>query len=257
MEKLICLICMVVLLLTGCSAHPSQESPSNLSEKIHFMESLTKADTPILLPIQYDTVEELITSINSEFTDEILTEIELAEPEENEGNFRSFIVESKKEKELFVPYYQDEPVVLRDEVDLPSIDLSCVDMYGQPWIWYHVRHHDQDIKIMTMSLTPVLNTETILETEEKGISWLINQVDSEAPTEKNAKSYTAFESVYEQEIALQHRNVNALFVKQKDDARVRITFMFEDVLVSVWGQPEVVTSEWFTGLDFKSTLVDK
>ena len=252
MKKLIPLLIALAFVLCSCSDSLSTQSSSKLIDRLELIESATESE-PVVLPISYDTVDELIYSISKEYSQDVLETIEQAEKGNNKGTFRSYINKTLSSNYIYVPYYDGREITLRDEEGYSAIDLSPIDMYGLPCIFYHMKHNGNDILIKTVDLNTKLDKDTVLDAADKGVIWLEDQLDEEVHGKEDSFS----ENVYEEYLQLNNKTVKATYEIQADDPRVHISFIYDDVLVSVWAFPDTITNNWFSGLSFeKKSLVE-
>lgn len=58
------------------------------------------------------------------------------------------------------------------------------------------------------------------------------------------------ESIYNQSIMLEDREVTALVIEYKNDNRNSTIFVYDDLLVEIKSNPEVWSTQWFATLSF-------
>ena len=114
------------LLLSGCT----EQEPTPAPETEH-------GDAPFMNDFRYETVEELSSSIQLDFTEDVLQEYEDHYGAERGGVFRSFITNLQNGSvPLYVPCYQDEEVDFPNEEGMLNIVLDPCDLFHKPMIYY-------------------------------------------------------------------------------------------------------------------------
>ena len=252
--KFIVFLVLLILLLGACSNEVSLRQGDDTAKEPQMSESLDIEAPPEILPTGYDTVEELVAGFFKDYPEDILKRIEYYERAEFKGAFRNYTDYTTAQNSIYVPYYQDKPIVLDDREGYHGIAISPLDMFGQPRIFFKMVQDKTHILISTMSLGAVLDEKTILESKEKGIDWLISQIPNSDSMRGDNRISLKADKTYEKEIAIKAGNFTAVFSEpDKDDydTRRHVSFVYDDILVSVWAMPEILTDHWFKELDFK------
>lgn len=237
----------LLLFLCACSQDAASESSPGASDSPEILDSSPCDTTGAVYPVQYASVDELLKGLADGYSEEFLNSVEQSEGADNRGNFRGFIEYVREEGAVYVPYFDDMSIALERDGSYSIISVSPVDMYGQPCIFFSLPRTGKISFIKTVCLGAALSDEIIAESNEKGVTWLIDQLDPSAKENFAAN----IESLYEEEITLKDRTLLAQFEQFKGDERIRISFVFDDMLISVWGLPEALGAEWLARLDFK------
>ena len=252
---LISFLMLIILLMCACSNEVSQRQGTDTTDEPQTTESLSGEAPPRILPTHFDTVEELVAGFYKAYPEETIKNIEHLEDDEVKGAFRNFFDYTKAQNSIYIPYYQDKPMVLDTEGGLVGIALSHIDLFGQPRIFFRTIQDKTQILISTMSLGAVLDEKTIIESKEKGIDWLISQIPNADSMRGDSRTSPKDGKTFEKEITIKTGNITAIFSDadkyDKDDPRLHVSFVYDDILVFVWAMPEVLTDDWFKELDFK------
>lgn len=258
MKKLFCLIISLLFILSACSQIAlEQKNVEDLSDEDYvqlvsppeyYLEQKDVEDLPVPPPnypsFSYDSIDELYDGLMNEFTDEIITEIESDERGIYKGTFRAFLMGRQNKKDIYVPYYQGERIPFRNEEGFANITVLPSDWLERPWIWFHC---GLTSRIMTM----YLDDNLIQEANNKGCSWLLNQLYPDAPNVGNIKDYPHYKKIYEQELGLADRKVNALVYEFQDESDKYVNFVYDGILVSICADARGIDDEWFSQLSFE------
>jgi len=224
------------LLLSGCT----EQEPTPAPETEH-------GDAPFMNDFRYETVEELSSSIQLDFTEDVLQEYEDHYGAERGGVFRSFITNLQNGSvPLYVPCYQDEEVDFPNEEGMLNIVLDPCDLFHKPMIYYMgtpsaaILYLDDNIKA---------------QAAEKGAMWVVDQINRDG-TGPDAKQIWPFKEISERTIVLQDRTVKAADCLLINGKVTHTFFVYDDVLVRVVPQPDL-PSDWMKDLSFEKLYLDE
>ena len=224
------------LLLSGCT----EQEPTPAPETEH-------GDAPFMNDFRYETVEELSSSIQLDFTEDVLQEYEDHYGAERGGVFRSFITNLQNGSvPLYVPCYQDEEVEFPNEEGMLNIVLDPCDLFHKPMIYYMgtpsaaILYLDDNIKA---------------QAAEKGAMWVVDQINRDG-TGPDAKQIWPFKEISERTIVLQDRTVKAADCLLINGKVTHTFFVYDDVLVRVVPQPDL-PSDWMKDLSFEKLYLDE
>jgi hypothetical protein len=88
------------------------------------------------------------------------------------------------------------------------------------------------------------------------VSKLISEIAPDAPNIHNYNEFPSFAKIYASDIELSERTINSLIFESKDNNRVRIQFVYDDVLVSILTFNEAVAYDWLKDFSFSYTPTD-
>ena len=236
MALLLLALLSLSLLLSGCT----EQEPSPAPETEH-------SDAPFMNDFRYETVEELSSSIQLDFTEDVLQEYEDYYGSERGGVFRSFITNLQNGSvPLYVPCYQDEEVDFPNEEGMLNIVLDPCDFFHKPMIYYmgtpgaDIIYLDDNIKA---------------QAAEKGAMWVVDQINRDG-TGPDAKQIWPFKEISERTIVLQDRTVKAADCLLINGKVTHTFFVYDDVLVRVVPQPDL-PSDWMKDLSFEKLYLDE
>ena len=236
MALLLLALLSLSLLLSGCT----EQEPTPAPETEH-------GDAPFMNDFRYETVEELSSSIQLDFTEDVLQEYEDHYGAERGGVFRSFITNLQNGSvPLYVPCYQDEEIDFPNEEGMLNIVLDPCDLFHKPTIYYmgtpgaDIMYLDNDIKA---------------QAAEKGAMWVVDQINRDG-TGPDAKQIWPFKEISERTIVLQDRTVKAADCLLINGKVTHTFFVYDDVLVRVVPQPDL-PSDWMKDLSFEKLYLDE
>lgn len=247
------------------------------NEKISTIEETKKAqkvhcyETQGIMYATYDTMDELIDSIVDDSLNEAIQEMvsdefnNLSVYSNNEAKYSNgtnevqestneFINNVKKHNGIYVPYYNEHVVELRNQKGYDNIILSPEGVYGNTMVGFCTYHNNYIIDIYTTYWNTLVSENTINEAEEKGIEWLIGQIDDNLSMSDFVSDYKTH---YEKMITINDKTVNALFIESQDETRDRIyiIFVYNNILVNMFGDRKTV-DDWLTKADFREIVLE-
>lgn len=251
MKRIIIMLSIVVIFLCACSKSSTDMEYFGSEPEINHRNNGDKANEQIS-PISYETTDELMKGISNEFgcEEEDLENIERTESKKKRGTFKRFIADRKKKKRLHIPQYNGIPIKMRNEKGFHNIVILPSELYGQTWIWFYPQHKDLGIIVKTS----YLENDIVDEANQKGCSWVVNQLAPSAPNIDNYKEYPGYTEIYEKNIALRDRTVNAMIYKIRNETKSQIAFVYDDILVYIVTSSEQLPLKWLANLSFESTF---
>lgn len=197
-----------------------------------------------------DSVSELLNNIAK---DDVIAG--LSKDLNDKTAFDSFIARLKN-KSIYVPFYQGKEIVYRNQEGFSNIILHSSEAYAQPNLWFFPEINKVNNYISTMYLDILLNAEKIEQANNKGASWLLEQFFPASPNVNNAESFPNYKNIYEKELELGDRKVNALFYEFSDDQRITVKFVYDEILATVCIDADVA-AEWLKDMTFTAVTVVK
>ena len=245
---------------TGSVDSSTQTSHSGILEAVDnaaelSQDEISDADyAPYLSTYSFNTIEELYQGLRDFNSDELqdIRRLEsyrmedtqrrthVTDDELENGIFGDLLIKLLKEGTVMVPYYQGREIPCDEREGITSIMLSESGDCWKPWIGYFGKIGDDNTRINTMYYDRTL----LDEANEKGASWLLNQID---PTVVNIHNYEKYNSdsvfinVYEKVIRLSDRDVKAMVIEYINTAdvytndEITIYFVYDDILVCALG----------------------
>ena len=238
-------------ILGACSAQNDVDSGSRLSAETSTENGneIHGAAPEYLKPFEYDSMKQLIKSIQTDFSDKILNDIE----EKMAGNYKkgtfSNFIKEVKEEYLYVPYYKGKEIQLRNKEGFNNISLFINDFYDKPWIYYHT-DEKQTGGIARIDIM-YLDKNIKMEARQKSGSWLRTQLDSSYPNVDNYKNFENYSKIYDSEMKFNGRSVNTLVVQYSYDPRDNTYFVYDDILIKVVSKPGSTPNDWANDLSFE------
>lgn len=209
----------------------------------------------------YTSLEDLKEKILYGFTDEMLDNYERRgtfnendnTTEEERKQFRALLNYLKEKNSIMVPFYKDELVTVFQRAENPTFAVMFAAVtFNKPWIWYYSFLNDKT----TITKTMYIDEELVEEANKNGVSWFIKTLSPNYCNldeyHKNGNSY--INSMYESEIPLNDRSVNALIVEGSDvnyDG-ISIHFIYDNLLVIIRTYPETMKGGFLKELSFRS-----
>jgi len=241
-----------LLILCGCSKYSdsnvqtTEENTLTSSGSEQVETNVFDDESPILQPIAFNSIDDLLRGITNDITEDVICDIESKVQHNRAGVFRDFIENRREEKSVSIPFYKEKRIVLRDRGEGYSpIDLLQNEAYNLTWIWFSTRIENKDdvwdIKITY--LDSIMSTDEIEESNKNGTEWTIKYIT-------DGKIHGSYPS-YEKELKLQDRTIKSLIKEDTDLSIVIVEFVYGDILVSVRGVPEILENGFFENLSFK------
>jgi len=204
-------------------------------------------DTPFLNDVSYNSVGEFITGISNDFTNSVLQEYESYHGK-NKGDILKGFIENLKNGStpLYIPYYQGKEIEFRNKEGFSNIAVFPSELYGQPWIWFFPEYEKTDIFSIAIMY---LDDDIKAIANEKGAPWLMEQMNPNGKGD-NIKPYPLYDDISTREIAVKGKTSQVLIGQYKDDTRINIWIVCDDVLARIIANPEVAY-DWVKELSFE------
>ena len=249
MKKIFCLFSIFTLLLcSACSSQASRHDSQSI-EELSLSSSLSQiyAGTPFMNEFDYDSVNDLIKGMSNDFKKEFLQEYEDFYGEAKGVVFKEFIAKSKNgSTPLYIPYYQGKEIEFRNKEGFSNIAVFPSELYGQPWIWFFPEYEKTDIFSIAIMY---LDDDIKAIANEKGAPWLMEQMNPNGKGD-NIKPYPLYDDISTREIAVKGKTSQVLIGQYKDDTRINIWIVCDDVLARIIANPEVAY-DWVKELSFE------
>lgn len=247
MKKMVCII--IVIVICGCllvGLVKDNTFDGNIKSKIEFDKQSSVEVPPVLQAKNYLSIDG--------FLHDFVNDIAYCDSSEMKGNensdvFSSFSSNRLNDNSIYIPWLNNSLVDLRQEEGYPAISFFYEEAYAQPWIWYFLKTEDgSNAYIKIMYLDTVLEGKEISEANSRGVEWTINKI---SPKSRSASSTQDSIVSASRTISLKEKNVISKKAVTKNDARVKVQFVYDEILVVICAKPELLTDDWFSGLEFK------
>ena len=160
--------------------------------------------------------------------------------------YTSFVDRVNHDRAFPHPMHNGQPVAFRNKEGFSNITFFVQERYGLPWIAYYPEESTGGNFYIIMTYLP----DSIAEVQDDlNASEVIKQLAPNAPNVNNLGA--SYKDIYNQTIALADREVTALVYEFKDDTRNMTTFIYDDLLISVRGDPALWDAQWFSALSFE------
>lgn len=156
--------------------------------------------------------------------------------------YAGFVERVKTDKSFPRPMLDGKEIEYRNKEGFHNITFFVRELYGLPWIWYFPSVPTGENLYISVTYLPDGVTDS-------SASDAIKSISPNAPNVNNLGSQ--HKSIYERQLTLADREVTALVIEYKEDARNSVFFVYGDLLVSVRCDTAVWGDEWFARLSFK------
>ena len=129
-----------------------------------------------------------------------------------------------------------------------NITFFSSEFFGIPWIWYFPNEEQSGVRSVA---TAFLNDDMIKNARNKNISDFTAELGPTYPNVHNYHEYDFISRVYTSELILSDRKSEALILEYKENNRVIIQFMYDDLLISILTFNEKLAYEWMKDLSFE------
>lgn len=118
---------------------------------------------------------------------------------------------------------------------------------GEPEIWFDYLVNNQGIIVIRQHL----NEETTAFAKNNSCFEILKKLNPDIPsTIAKYRRKIKAKKLYEKEVSLYDRTISGLVREDKDDERIRIHFVYDDIFVTIWGVPDILTEQWLQDLSF-------
>ena len=239
MKKYVAIMAMVICLgLCACSVIDSSSTVTSSSQ-----DNATSPTPTTIYPLDFDSLNDFKSSISQR--NEIYKEFrENGAQSENIDEIKLF-VEKLQSENITVPYLSGKVIEFRNEEGYANISFFASEAYRLPWIFYYPSVSSGENFYIKITYLP----DSIVEKQKNPTaSEVIKELSPNSPNINNLGKQ--HESIYNQNIMLEGREVTALVIEYKNDDRNSTIFVYDDLLVEIRSNPEVWSTEWFSTLSF-------
>lgn len=256
-------IILIALALSSCQQGQSNSTQSNSTEK----ESTATSEGEVISTTDADAGDDVLANEPPASEDEysfdsyeelksILDGTNKTESNtlrENQSEYGAVYQKTlnafeSKALPILIPHINGNAMELRNAEGLSNITLMTNELYNLPWIWYHCKVGDQDLRVK-ISYVSVLNDPRI--DNAKSFLDILSIIAPDAPSPSNYKEKPAYKNIYEQKIIVDGQTVSALISELKDSDNVYVMFHINGVLVSLKGNSELFTDKLFASFSLK------
>ena len=157
--------------------------------------------------------------------------------------YTRFVDKVNAEKSFPQPLIDNQPITYRNKEGFSNITFFVKELYGLPWIWYFPNVSTGETFYISMTYLPDSENQKNMTASEV--------IKVLSPNSANVDNLgTQHKSIYNKQLKLNDREVTALIIEYKEDARDSIFFIYDDLLVLVRCDSDVWSEEWFADLSF-------
>jgi len=229
---------MTISVVCGCTDSALMQSPND-----------EQGDRPYMNDFNYDTVDELVSSLISDFPKEVLQDYANHRGDKRGKTF-SALVKNLQDGSvpLYIPYYQGQQIEFQNKEGFPNVTLFPSESFDRPWIFYL----GDKASISIMYLDKGMETQA----KKKGTLWVVEQINSTG-TGKSAKPFVTYSETSEKDIMLSDKTVKVAecILKNVYGQFTHTYFVYDDVLVRVNPQPDL-PSDWMKDLSFEKIYLN-
>ncbi len=160
--------------------------------------------------------------------------------------FEQFVDNVASEKmKIYAPYIEGIPMELRNREGFSNITLMVKELYSRPRIYYHNVFDGYQITIgQTHYLeSDIVNVDSCSET--------IKSIAPNAPNIDNYQNFESYKNIYEQQYETASGNISAIVCELKNSNNVIVFLVYDDVLIDIEGDSDVLTEDFFKKLEFR------
>ncbi len=189
----------------------------------------------------FDSYEDMIEALTVELKSESVHSLK-----DDLGEDYTYFLDRVNEEGSFPrPMLHGEPMEYRNRNGFQNITFFVHELYGLPWVWYFPKTSNGSNHMICITYLP----EDIRKQEGITASEVIKEISPNSPNINNLGKQ--HKRIYNQNIKLEDREVTALIIEYKNDARNSVIFVYDDMLIKVTSDPEVWSEEWFSELSFE------
>ena len=225
----------------------NQNSGVTSADQTHTTNTLSNAiiETP---PEQYsytfESYDELLKALTQKKSDAFLN---LREEQTNCGAVYKNTLDkfATGDIKLAAPQSDGKALSLRNKEGYSNISLFTSELYNLPWIWYHCVAYDKDLTVKISYLDAIDSPDI-----KSGISAkeIMNMIAPSAPSPDNYENYETYKVIYEKNIVINGETpISAIISELKDSSKIYITFSYDGLLISLYGDKELLTDDFLHG----------
>lgn len=229
-------IFLLLLLLCACSAQPDMPE-----------ETTTGTYHTVGYPTQisFDSYGEMIS---------FLQNVRLQKSWGDYDSYGSKMVEFLEriacgEVQIRIPCLSGEQLAL----DSRGVCLGWRGMCYFPYQWFFIKTDGVSVGVQVHHLPDEYKNAGDYLT----CAQLLARLQPDAPNLHNAEDFASYELIYEQEITYQGTLVTALVKEESECDREYISFLADDLLITLDGEKGAITDEWISQLSFKTVNLEE
>jgi hypothetical protein len=160
------------------------------------------------------------------------------------GRFRRFVETVRERQAVWIPCYDGKVIPFINDKNYQKICINSAMVWETPEIAYvcSFRADSSDFSPIT---TYYIEKEWAEKGKSEGVSAMFDQYCPGAPTVSNWQLDKNNKIIYERDLKLRGETVKAMFRERKDDIRISVSFVYDNILVQIRANPDLITDEWF------------
>lgn len=230
--------------------HDAVAKATNTQEKVDTAESTASStqnvDPSYIHSVDFDSIDELKNAASVENRESILSEFTANGVSAEQLAKVEILLNKIRSQGKVFPCLNGEAVTFPNKEGYANISLFPSELYRLPWIFFHPTVSSGKNYYIKVACLPDSITEN---RDGLTASAVIKELSPNSPNVGNLGE--RHKAIYEQTIRLLDREVTALVCEFKDDDRNRVTFVYDDLLIEVNGDPTVWSWQWFATLSFE------
>lgn len=159
--------------------------------------------------------------------------------------------ESKNNTPLYLPFYKDKMIELRQKEGFSGIAFMTSELYTVPWVWYFVTIDGHELIIKCACLAQ----KDFERVSVQKASVAVKNFSRSAPNIDNYKKNKNYQTISEKTINFSGESVSALYYELTNDSRVSLQFAFDNTMVIITGEPETINSTVINSISLKSANI--
>lgn len=234
---------MAILLCLGLCACGVVDSSDTVNSSL--MDDSIAPTPATIYPLDYDSLNDLNSSISQRKANIIYEHFREEGVKNEQIDEIKLFVEKLQSQNITVPYLNGKVIEFRNKEGFANISFFGSEAYRLPWIFYYPTVSTGENFYIKITYIP----DSIIDKQKKmTASEVIKELSPNSPNINNLGKQ--HESIYNQSIMLEDREVTALVIEYKNDNRNSTIFVYDDLLVEIKSNPEVWSTQWFATLSF-------
>lgn len=239
MKKTISIIfsALIIIMLTACSNNlQPQEEPPPLDNNIYCFDSVSELETFL----HNDSIQDREGNVlknDAEIKEKFGTEFSTFKNAFDDG-----------ENKLKIPYFADNSEESKNKNEYESIMVFTEDLYNLPWIWYRFEMDSGYVTVRTSYIGDVVKESL----ENATFSEFLKQFRPNAPNIHNysLERYPEYKDIYGIEMSIGGKKTSTLVYETQSSERVFVLFAYEDMIVVLVGNEELLSDGFLENLTF-------
>ena len=202
----------------------------------------------------FDSYEELLASFSADDPDSIIQ----LEKGKWGVYYLAFVYEmSSRNIDVLKPYFDGEPMRLREREGFSNISLLTKEFVGLPWIWYHGIYNGRDITVkITYPLTDIPQTYSASQALYAIYPDAVNTHNFNSLCKSQSLQWfleirSHYKNVYETKISLKDVDTTALVYEYNDSTEKTVSIYYEGFYIMINAEAEMLNDTFWSSLSFQ------